>query len=168
MIISIIAAMDQNRLIGSESNDLPWHLPVDMKYFKDTTMGHYILTGRKHYESIPEKFRPLKGRTNLIVSNSKVQFPGASVISSIEEAIEIARKAGEKELFIIGGGQVFKQSMHHANKLYITLIHHQFNGNVFFPEINWKQWEIKSRKEVAPDENNSYACTFIVAERITV
>lgn len=167
MIISIIAAMDQNRLIGSE-NDLPWHLPVDMKYFKETTLGHYVLTGRKNYESIPEKFRPLKGRTNLVVSNSKIQFPGAIMISNIEEGIEIARRAGEKELFIIGGGQVFKQSMYLANKLYITLIHHQFNGDVFFPEINWKQWNIISRKDVVPDENNKYACSFIVAERISV
>lgn len=167
MIISIIAAMDQNRLIGSE-NDLPWHLPVDMKYFKETTLGHYVLTGRKNYESIPEKFRPLKGRTNLVVSNSKIQFPGAIMISNIEEGIEIARGAGEKELFIIGGGQVFKQSMYLANKLYITLIHHQFNGDVFFPEINWKQWNIISRKDVVPDENNKYACSFIVAERISV
>lgn len=159
--------MDQNRLIGSE-NDLPWHLPVDMKYFKETTLGHYVLTGRKNYESIPEKFRPLKGRTNLVVSNSKIQFPGAIMISNIEEGIEIARGAGEKELFIIGGGQVFKQSMYLANKLYITLIHHQFNGDVFFPEINWKQWNIISRKDVVPDENNKYACSFIVAERISV
>jgi len=167
MIISIIAAMDQNRLIGSE-NDLPWHLPVDMKYFKETTLGHYVPTGRKNYESIPEKFRPLKGRTNLVVSNSKIQFPGAIMISNIEEGIEIASRAGEKELFIIGGGQVFKQSMYLANKLYITLIHHQFNGDVFFPEINWKQWNIISRKDVVPDENNKYACSFIVAERISV
>ncbi len=167
MIISIIAAMDQNRLIGTE-NDLPWHLPVDMKYFKETTLGHYVLTGRKNYESIPEKFRPLKGRTNLVVSNSKIQFPGAIMISNIEEGIEIASRAGEKELFIIGGGQVFKQSMYLANKLYITLIHHQFNGDVFFPEINWKQWNIISRKDVVPDENNKYACSFIVAERISV
>jgi len=167
MIISIIAAMDQNRLIGSE-NDLPWHLPVDMKYFKETTLGHYVLTGRKNYESIPEKFRPLKGRTNLVVSNSKIQFPGAIMISNIAEGIEIASRAGEKELFIIGGGQVFKQSMYLANKLYITLIHHQFNGDVFFPEINWKQWNIISRKDVVPDENNKYACSFIVAERISV
>lgn len=159
--------MDQNRLIGSE-NDLPWHLPVDMKYFKETTLGHYVLTGRKNYESIPEKFRPLKGRTNLIVSNSKIQFPGAILVSSIEEGVEIARKAGEKELFIIGGGQVFKQSMHLANRLYVTLIHHQFNGDVFFPQINWEQWKIISRKDVVPDENNKYACTFIVAERISV
>ncbi|HCI58091.1 MAG: dihydrofolate reductase [Bacteroidetes bacterium] len=166
-MISIIAAMDQNRLIGSE-NDLPWHLPVDMKYFKETTLGHYVLTGRKNYESIPEKFRPLKGRTNLVVSNSKIQFPGAIMISNIEEGIEIASRAGEKELFIIGGGQVFKQSMYLANKLYITLIHHQFNGDVFFPEINWKQWNIISRKDVVPDENNKYACSFIVAERISV
>lgn len=167
MLVSIIAAMDQNRLIGAE-NDLPWHLPVDMKYFKETTLGHYVLTGRKNYESIPEKFRPLKGRTNLIVSNSKIQFPGAILVSSIKEGIEIARKAGEKELFIIGGGQVFKQSIHLANRLYVTLIHHQFNGDVFFPQINWEQWEIISRKDVVPDENNKYACTFIVAERITI
>jgi len=139
-----------------------------MKYFKETTLGHYVLTGRKNYESIPEKFRPLKGRTNLVVSNSKIQFPGAIMISNIEEGIEIASRAGEKELFIIGGGQVFKQSMYLANKLYITLIHHQFNGDVFFPEINWKQWNIISRKDVVPDENNKYACSFIVAERISV
>lgn len=87
--------MDQNRLIGSE-NDLPWHLPVDMKYFKETTLGHYVLTGRKNYESIPEKFRPLKGRTNLVVSNSKIQFPGAIMISNIEEGIEIASRAGRR------------------------------------------------------------------------
>jgi len=133
---------------------------------------------RKNSESIPEKFRPLKGRTNLVVSNSKIQFPGAIMISNIEEGIEIASRAGEKELFIIGGGQVFKQSMYLANKLYITLIHHQFNGDVFFPEINngdvffpeinWKQWNIISRKDVVPDENNKYACSFIVAERISV
>lgn len=160
MKISLIAAMDQNRLIGAD-NGLPWHLPADMKYFKEKTLGHHILTGRKNYESIPEKYRPLPGRINFIVSRSKkCNYPGATCFSDVDAAVEQARKAGEKELFVIGGGELFSQFLYCADKMYITLIHHAFKGDVYFPEIDFEKWKMISREDHFADEKNAYDFSF--------
>ncbi len=164
MIISLIAAMDENQLIGS-NNNLHWHLPADMKFFKETTSGHHVLTGRKNYESIPEKFRPLKDRVNLIVSRSKLNYPGAQVFSTIADAIDFAHQSGEKELFIIGGCEIFKQTLSLADRIYITLIHHVFEGDVFFPEIDWRNWNIQSKIFHQADEKNKFDFSIIKAHK---
>src|ERR1035438_6764677 len=111
MIVSSIAAVAENHAIG-KNNQLIWRLPSDMKYFREITEGHCIITGRKNYESIPEKFRPLQNRTNIVVTRQKNYLaPGAIVTHSIEEALDIARKIRETEVFIIGGAEIYAQTM---------------------------------------------------------
>jgi len=167
MKISVIAAVSQNRVIGKD-NQLVWDLPIDMKFFMKSTSGHCILTGRKNYESIPEKFRPLKNRTNIVVT-SQSQYgevhPDLKVVSNIEDGIELARSMGEKELFIIGGGQIYQQTLQLTDRLYITEVKHDFEGDAFFPPINYEEWEELSRIIVEPDQHNPYRMDFTILER---
>lgn len=164
-MISIIVAVDENNVIGKD-NALIWHLPADMKYFKEKTTGHCIITGRKNYESIPEKFRPLPNRTNIIITRQKdYNAPGAVVVGSIDEAIEKAKQTGDDEIFIIGGAEIFKQSMHLTDRLYITKIYHSFAGDVYFPEINLNEWKETSCIKGNMDDKNSYPHDFIIYER---
>ena len=165
MIISAIVAMNSEGLIGDE-NKIPWHLPADLKYFKKQTMGHHILMGRKCFDSIGKS---LPGRKNIIVTkNPNFIVSDCIIVNSIEKGILTAKENNEQELFIIGGGEIYRQSLHLVSKLYLTMVAFNGTGDVFFPQINWEQWKIISRKDVVPDENNKYACTFIVAERISV
>ncbi len=166
MKISIIVALDNNHVIGKD-NTLIWHLPADMKFFKDTTTGHSIITGRKNYESIPLKFRPLPNRTNIIITRQgDYNAPGAIVVGSIESALDKAKQTGDEEIFVIGGAEIFKQSMHLVDTLYVTQIYHSFEGDVFFPEINMKEWKEIERKEGIVDEKNIYPHDFITYERV--
>ena len=167
MSISIIVAISENNIIGKD-NSLIWHLPADMKFFKDKTTGHCIITGRKNYESIPAKFRPLPNRTNIIIICQKdYEAPGAIVLSSIEEAIEKAKQITDEEVFIIGGGEIFVQSMHLADKLYVTKIHHSFDGDIFFPEINSTIWKETKHADFKKDEKNKYDYSFGEYEKVT-
>lgn len=166
MSISIIVAVDNNNVIGKD-NALIWHLPADMKFFKEKTTGHCIITGRKNYESIPLKFRPLPNRTNIIVTRqTDYDAPGALVVSSIENALDKAKELSNDEIFIIGGAEIFKQSMNLADKLYITHIHHSFEGDVYFPEINKNEWKETAKTQGTVDEKNKYAHDFVTYERI--
>ena len=111
MIVSLIVAVSENKVIGKD-NDLVWNLPTDMKFFKDTTKNHFVIMGRRNYESIPSKFRPLPNRTNVIVSRQeKLEAEGCIVVDSIEKAIELAKVAKDQEPFIIGGGQIYKYAI---------------------------------------------------------
>ena len=166
MIISLIAAVADNRVIGKD-NKLVWDLPRDMKYFMDTTSNHFILTGRKNYESIPPKFRPLKNRTNVIITRQNdYEAEGTIIVHSLEEALELARNEGEEEVFVIGGGEIFEQSIDLADRLYITEVKSEFNGDTVFPEYNPADWKEISRVENLPDDNHKYAFDFVVLERI--
>ncbi len=161
MIISIIAAVAENYAIGKD-NDLIWSLPKDMKYFMQTTTNHNILMGRLNYISIPEKYRPFKNRTNIIVTRQKdYKAEGCFVVNSIEDGIELATKNNEKELFIIGGGQIYKEVIEKnlVDKLYITWVHHEFEADTFFPEINLKQWDLVSSEKHDSDEKHKYPFT---------
>ena len=141
MKISLIAAVAANGVIGVDG-DLPWYLPADLKFFARTTRGHHVLMGRKNFDSIPEKFRPLPDRPNLIVTRKKnLDIPGVAVFNSIPAAIEHARAAGEDELFVIGGGEIYKQCMEMADKLYITHVDATPDGDTFFPEIDKGKWK---------------------------
>src|SRR6188472_2028406 len=123
MIISMIAALARNGVIG-KANDLPWHLPDDMKFFMQTTKGHHVIMGRRNYESIPEKFRPLPNRANIVVTRQEdFDAPGCIVTHSIEEGLEIARQNKEFEVFIIGGAEIYNQGFALATKLYLTEVH---------------------------------------------
>lgn len=165
MIVSLIAALSKNRVIGKD-NDLPWSLPDDMKYFMQTTKGHHVIMGRKNYDSIPEKFRPLPNRTNMVISrNQNLSLPGCLVFHSIEEAIQHAKNAGEHELFIIGGAEIYRQSLALAHKLYLTEIQADIEGDTYFPDFDKNTWKESSRKHHPSDERHVYSFDFVIYER---
>lgn len=166
MIISLIAAISQNNVIG-KNNDLPWHLPDDMKYFMQTTKGHHVIMGRKNYDSIPEKFRPLPNRVNIVVTRQQeLRAPNCIIVNAIEKGLELARQHGEAEAFIIGGSEIYHQGFALANRLYLTEIHATIEGDTYFPEFNKKQWKEVSRKHHSTDERHKYSFDFVVYERI--
>jgi len=167
MRISIIAAVAENGVIGKD-NQLVWNLPIDMKYFMKTTQGHCILSGRKNYESIPSKFRPLKNRTNIVVTTKKGYGPdqaGIEVVHNVQEGIDLASSSNEKELFIIGGGQVYEQTIHLTDRLYLTEVKHNFEGDTHFPSFDKSQWEEKSRIIHTADEDHLFDMHFTVLDR---
>ena len=166
MNISIIVAVANNNVIGKD-NSLIWHLPADMKFFKEKTTGHCIITGRKNYESIPEKFRPLPNRTNIIITRQKdYSAPGTIIVDSIDKAIQKAKETGDEEIFIIGGAEIFKQCMHLTDRIYLTKIYHDFEGDVFFPELSDKEWKETQRVKGITDDKNKYEHDFLVLEKI--
>ena len=158
MIVSAIVAMARNRVIGRDS-DLPWRLPDDMKFFQRTTIGHHVITGRKNYETIPPKYRPLKDRVNIVVTrNSNYAAPGAMVVHSLKAALELARTAGETEVFIIGGGQIYKEALEKelVDRIYLTEVEADVEGDTTFPALD-------SRHELHPaDERHEFAFRFVV------
>src|SRR5687768_2666282 len=120
MVISMIAALSRNRAIG-KNNDLPWKLPDDMKYFMQKTSKHHAIMGRRNYDSLPEKFKPLPNRTNIVVTHQvNFQAPGCIVVNSIEKGLAIAKENGEPEAFIIGGAKIYKLGFPYATRLYLT------------------------------------------------
>jgi dihydrofolate reductase len=167
MIISLIAAVSENRIIGG-NNEMVWDLPLDTRYFMKTTEGHCILTGRRNFESIPEKFRPLKNRTNIVVTrrqNYLEDDAGLKIVGNIQEGINFAETQSEQELFVIGGGQIYQQTIHLADRLYITEIKNRFKGDTYFPEFNSNEFEESSRIICQPDAENAYEMHFVVLER---
>lgn len=161
-MISFIVAADENNVIG-KNNQLPWHLPSDMKYFKNQTWGMTVIMGRKSLESLG---KPLKGRKNIVVTRNKQwSCEGVEVAHSIDEALELAKQTGVNELFIIGGAEIFKEAMPIANRIYLTRIHHQFDGDVYFPEISTEEWNLVQNRFCHEDEKNPYAHSFQVWER---
>lgn len=163
VILSLLVAADENNVIGKD-NKLPWHLPNDLKYFKNLTWGMPILMGRKTFESIG---KALPGRKSIVITrNNDWQHQDVDVVHSIKEAIEKAKDYDVKEIFVIGGAEIFQTSFDQANRIYITRIHHQFDGDVFFPEIPQSEWELTSRRFCPADEKNSYPHTYQVWNRI--
>lgn len=158
-MISVIVAMSKNRVIGKD-NQLPWHLPADLKFFKETTMGHAILMGRKTHEAIG---RPLPGRENVILTRQKDYHPeGCTVIHSVEEALERYRG---KSIFVIGGAEMIKQFLPVVDRLYLTLIDQEFEGDVFLPEFQEDEWVEVSKTKGVTDEKNPYPYYFLVYDR---
>lgn len=145
--LSLIAAVARNRVIGKD-NQLLWHLPEDMRYFRKTTRGKPVIMGRKTWESLPEAFRPLPGRLNIVVSRAPgYNAPGATLAGSLEEAIEAAGAGADaEEVFIIGGAQLYRQALPLAARLYLTEIAADFEGDVFFPAIPPGEWKETSRE----------------------
>jgi dihydrofolate reductase len=160
-MISFIVAMDDTGAIG-KNNNLPWHLPEDLKFFKRVTMGHPIAMGRKTYESIG---RPLPGRENVIITrNPAYTCEGCTVFYSVSDFIAWCERSMD-EIFVIGGAEIFKETFEFADRLYITHIHHEFSGDTFFPEFAQSDWEIKSRTQGIKDEKNPYHYEFCLYER---
>jgi len=166
MIVSLIVAVSENGVIGKD-NGLIWHLPKDMKFFKDTTQGHHVLMGRKNFESIPHNFRPLPNRTNIIITRqSNYIAEGCVVVNSIEQGIELAKNNGENELFVIGGGQIYDMALKQEliDRVYLTEIHNSFDGDTFFPKLS-DQWKEVQREDCFADEKNKYDYSFLVLEK---
>ena len=159
--ISIIVAIAENRAIGN-NNELLWRLSEDLKRFKKITSGHTVIMGRNTFLSLPKGALP--NRKNIVISDVKdEQFEGCLMASSVPEAMA---EIGEKEeAFIIGGGMVYKQFLPHATRLYLTMVHHSFDADTFFPEINYDEWEEKERSFHPADEKNEYDHTFILYKR---
>jgi dihydrofolate reductase len=146
-------------------NDIPWYLPADLKYFKATTLNRHIIMGRKTFMSIG---RPLPKRTNVIMTRQPFFFASGCVIAhSIEQALEMAYDNGEDEVFIIGGGEIYKQSMQYWDRLYLTEVDLEVkDGDTFFPDINFEEWKHTVSDPQVPDEKNEMAYTFNIYERI--
>ena len=149
--ISIVVAIGaHNRVIGKD-NALPWHIKADMEHFKNLTLGHPVIMGRNTWESIPERFRPLPHRDNLVITrNEEYVAPGATVVPSLEKAIEIARENDSDEIFVIGGATIYEQALGIADTLHITLIEGDFQGDTFFPEYK-DMFQKVSRKKGMED-----------------
>lgn len=162
MILSLLVAADENNVIGKD-NKLPWHLPNDLKYFKNQTWGMPVLMGRKTFESIG---KPLQGRKSIVITRSKDwKHEDAEVVHSVYEAIGKAKEFGVKEIFVIGGAEIFKTAFENANRIYLTRIHHQFDGDVYFPEVSSNEWKLVKSRFCNVDEKNAYSHTFQVWER---
>ena len=162
MKISIILAMDEKRGIGY-NNTLPWHLPADLRHFKKTTKGHHIIMGRKTFHSIG---KPLAGRKNIVLTrNPHLKIDGCIVSHSIDQALEIARSNGEEEVFIIGGGGIYNQSIQYADRIYLTLVHTTSESNIHFPKIDESAWQIIHSQYYPADEENKYPMTFKLLHR---
>ncbi|MCX6199289.1 MAG: dihydrofolate reductase [Bacteroidetes bacterium] len=166
MKISIVVAISENNAIG-KNGDLLWRLPADMKHFKEITYGHHVLMGRKTFESIPPKFRPLNGRVNVIVTRQKdFVAEGCKVVSSVEEGIQFSKDNGETELMIIGGGEIYSRSFQQTDKIYLTKVLDTFpDADAFFPAISDSEWKALSTEKYSTDEKHTYSFDFIELER---
>ena len=160
MIISIIAAVADNMVIGNK-NSLPWKLPADMEYFKKNTLGKTIIMGAKTFESIG---KALPNRKNIILSYDKnYKAERCIMVTSIEEALKEVRE--DEEVMIAGGASVYKQFLPLANRLYLTFIHHDFEGDVYFPKFDINEWKEIKRIDNQSDEKNLYSYSFVILER---
>lgn len=162
MILSLLVAADENNVIGKD-NKLPWHLPNDLKYFKNTTWGMPILMGRKTFESIG---KALPGRKNIVITRKdELSLTGADIVHSIEEAIEKAVDYGALEIFVIGGAEIFKSTFPQAQRIYLTRIHHRFEGDVFFPILNENEWVLTRNRFCHADTKNPWSHSYQLWER---
>jgi len=160
MRLSIVVALDDNRLIGKD-NRLPWYLPADLAFFKKITTGNSILMGRKTYDSIG---RPLPNRRNIVITrNSEISIKGCEIVNSIEKALSITKD--EEEVMVIGGANLFEQLLPVVSRLYITHIEGEFEGGTYFPDYDESEWLVVSRESHQPDEKNKYAYQFSIMDR---
>ena len=166
MKISMIAAATENNVIGKDG-EMPWYIPNDLKYFMRTTLRHHIVMGRKTFEETFGEEKPLRKRTNIVLSRQKnlTYKKGVIVVNELEKALEIARNNEEKELFLIGGEQIYRLGMPLADKIYLTRIHTELEGDTFFPIIDEKKWILTNSETITDDAKSLYAYTFQVWEK---
>ena len=163
-MISFVVAMDRNRLIGA-GDGLPWRLPDEIRRFKEITMGHAVLIGRKTYESIPDKFRPLKGRTNIVLTSQKdYEAPGCIVVHNMHDALTAV--GADQEMMVIGGAHVFEELMPLVDRLYLTEIDGEYRGDVYFPELDLSEWQEVANEGHPRDERHDFPFTFLILDRI--
>lgn len=161
MRLSIIVAVSQNNVIGKD-NKLLWKLPKDLKFFKATTMGKPVIMGRKTFDSVG---KPLPGRTNIIVSRkNNLKIPGCTVVNSLALAIKVAENT--EEACIAGGGEIYKQALPIAHRIYLTRVHKNFEGDTNFPQLNKEEWGIVSEEKHLADEKHDCDFTFIILDRV--
>ncbi len=160
MTVSAIVATSENHAIG-KNNQLLWHMPNDLKHFKDITSGRTIIMGRKTFDSVG---KPLPKRRNIVVTRQDITIPGCEVVKSVEDALAICQ--GEDEVFIGGGAEIYKLAMPLTNRIYLTIIHHTFEADTFFPEIDKAEWKEVKREDFSADEKNAWPYSFITLERI--
>ena len=162
MKLSIIVAVAENGVIG-RNNDLPWHLPADLKRFKGLTMGHHLIMGRQTFEAIG---RPLPGRTIVVISRKRPQLPdGIALTSSLSQAVEVARSTGDTEAFVAGGAQIYELALPIADRLYLTRIHQSFAGDTTFPEVDGDQWKLVDQEDHEADTVAGISFSFLTYER---
>jgi len=163
MRISLIAALSTNNVIG-HAQGLPWCLRTDLKHFKELTMGHYYIAGRKTYDSVG---RPLHGRTNIVITRQPdFAAEGVIVVHTLEDALRIAKEAGEGEAFIGGGGEIFAQAVHGAHRMYLTRVHAEVEGDTFFPDFDdVSEWHLVDSEHFEADEKNDYPFSFLTYDR---
>ena len=160
--IALIAAMAENRIIGRE-NRLPWRLPADLRRFKSLTMGKPVIMGRKTYESIG---KPLPGRSNIVVTRDPdYRAPGCQVVHSLEQALEAG--AGHAEVMVIGGAELYRQALGRAQRMYLTLVRAEVEGDTLFPDIEPQQWRELERESHRADEKNQYDYDFVTLQRVS-
>jgi dihydrofolate reductase len=160
MILSIITAMDRNQLIGS-NNQLPWHLPADFAHFRAMTMGKPVLMGRKTFESIG---KPLPGRTNIVLSrNPDIQFEGVNCVGDVKDAIALVPDA--EEMMVIGGSAIYQMLLPQVERMYLTYVDAEFEGDAWFPDFDISQWHETANTMHKKDEKNLYDCRFVTLEK---
>ena len=162
--VSLIAAMAANRSIGIDGR-LPWHLPADLKRFKALTMSHTMIMGRRTYDSISGG--PLPGRTNVVITRQESYAPeGVTVVHSLEDAVRIAARAGDDEAFILGGAEIYAQAMHRADRMYLTRVHAEVEGDTWFPDFDdVSEWRLTDAEHFDADEKNEHPFSFLTYER---
>jgi dihydrofolate reductase len=160
MIVTMVVAIGENNAIG-KNNELLWNLPKDLRHFKTITSGHTVIMGRKTFESVG---KPLPKRRNIIITrNTEFAVEGAEVVHTIEDALELCK--ADEEVFIIGGAEIYKMAMQHTDKIYLTVVHENFEADAFFPEIDWNLWVETASEKHLPDEKNNLSFTFSTLER---
>ena len=159
MIVTIVVAIAENYAIG-KNNQLLWHMPADLKHFKNITTGHTVIMGRKTYDSVG---KPLPNRRNIIVTRQDIKIEGCQVVNSIADALALC--ANEHEVFIVGGAEIYKLAMSKTDRIYLTIIHHSFDADTLFPEIDYTDWKETARQDHQPDEKNKFPYSFITLER---
>ncbi len=164
MRISIIAAVSDNGVIGAEGR-LPWHLPADLKHFKEVTTNHHIIMGRKTYESIG---KALPNRTNIVLTrNEKFKVDeGVLLLNSLDDAINLAKSSGQTECFIIGGESLYTQALPITDRIYMTTVHTEAKGNAHFPTFNVNDWKISEKVDYKSDSKNPHSYSLIVLDKI--
>ena len=161
MKIKLIVAHDENLGIG-KNNDLMWHLPRDMKFFKDSTLDHVVIMGRKNYDSIPLKYRPFSNRLNVILSrNTAFEAEGCLTFTSLSQSLDYFKEEKKRDIYIIGGGQIYKEALALGvvEEMYITTVHHKFDADTFFPKLELKDWTEELLFEQEVDERHQYSFT---------
>ncbi len=162
----MVVAAATNNAIGLDGK-LLWNLPKDMDFFRNITLGHHVLMGRKSWDALPDKFRPLPGRTNIVVTRQPNFNPeGCKVVGSIEEGVKFAKDNGEKELMIIGGGDIYQQALKQTDTIYLTRVHHSFpEADAFFPELDMNEWRQTNMEKHQADARHKYDFDFVVYQR---